>query len=396
LIYQVASAIFNVNFHPLRHFPGPFSQRISRVPWAYLHATGRQAFHTERLHAQHGPVVRIGPNHLSFTDPQAWKDIYTHRAGGEMAKADQFFRPVKGLPSTILNAEHEEHSKIRRALAQGFSDSSMRAQEPLIADYVKLLMQRLKQECAAGKSVQNVAAWYNWTTFDLASDLVFGESFHCLEAINYHPWVAFILKAVKAHAVTIALSYCGFGAVVQMLHVLGGFLAMSKIQEYTNSMLRSRLEQGKGRDDLFEGLARKQSEWGLSFEKMSRNATILLLAGSETTATTLSGATYLLLSHPQSFERLKREIRSSFSSPEDITIASVSKCSYLLAVLNETLRCYPPLTAGMVRVVPPGGAKIAGRFVPQGVSAQSAPRSACFTLHRLTQYRLWSKFNIGQ
>jgi cytochrome P450 len=366
---------FNVYIHPLRHFPGPISRRISRLPWAYFHATGRQAFQTERLHTNHGSVVRIGPNHLSFTDPQAWKDIYSYRATGEMAKADIFFRPVKGLPSTILNAGHEEHSKIRRALAQGFSDSSMRAHEPLIVKYVNLLVERLTRECAAGARVQNMAAWYNWTTFDLASDLVFGESFHCLETINYHPWVSFILKAVKTHALTIAISYCGGGAVVQMLHALGGFLAISKIQEYTNSMLRSRLGHGKGRDDLFEGLARKQDEWNFSFEKMSRNATILLLAGSETTATTLSGATYLLLSHPRVLEKLKLEIRSSFSKPEDITIASVSKCSYLLAVLNETLRCYPPLTAGMVRVVPRGGATIAGSFIPEGVSAYQATGS---------------------
>jgi hypothetical protein len=203
----------------------------------------------------------------------------------------------------------------------------------------------------------------------LVSELVFGESFHCLETVNYHPWVAYILKAVKFHAVTIALSYSGLGAAVQMLHRLGGYLALSKIQEYTNSMLKSRLEIGKGRNDLFEGLARKQEEWGLSFAKLSRNATVLLLAGSETTATTLSGATYFLLSNPDILNRLKQEIRSTFSCPEEITIASVSKCSYLLAVLNETLRCYPPLTAGMVRVVPAGGAEIAGQYIPQGVSA---------------------------
>ena len=102
-------------------------------------------------------------------------------------------------------------------------------------------------------------------------------------------------------------------------------------------------------------------------ENLSRNATILLLAGSETTATTLSGATYFLLSHPHILERLKQEIRTTFSSPDEITISSVSKLSYILAVLNETLRCYPPLTAGMVRVVPPEGADIAGQYVPQGV-----------------------------
>ena len=46
----------------------------------------------------------------------------------------------------------------------------------------------------------------------------------------------------------------------------------------------------------------------------------------------------------------------------------------MLAVLNETLRCYPPLTAGMVRVVPPEGAEIAGQYVPQGVGVYLSMR----------------------
>jgi cytochrome P450 len=93
----------------------------------------------------------------------------------------------------------------------------------------------------------------------------------------------------------------------------------------------------------------------------------LLLAGSETTASTLSGATYLLLSHPEILARLTEEVRSSFNSFDEITITSVNKLTYMLAILNETLRFYPPLSSGMVRVVPTGGATIAGHYVPGGV-----------------------------
>jgi cytochrome P450 len=124
-----------------------------------MHARGQQAFRTQKSHEEYGPVVRVGPNHLSFTDPRAWRDIYAYRATGEMAKADAFFRPMKGLPSSILNADIEEHSRIRRALAQGFSDASMRAQETLITSYVRLLVERLTHETAGGQSVQNMAAW---------------------------------------------------------------------------------------------------------------------------------------------------------------------------------------------------------------------------------------------
>lgn len=98
------------------------------------------------------------------------------------------------------------------------------------------------------------------------------------------------------------------------------------------------------------------------------NATVLLLAGSETTATCLSGTTYFLLTHPEVLEKVTAEIRSAFSTDADINIQSVNKLTYLIPVLNESLRMYPPLTSGMVREVPTGGAEIAGRFVPGDVS----------------------------
>lgn len=102
---------------------------------------------------------------------------------------------------------------------------------------------------------------------------------------------------------------------------------------------------------------------------MSSNAFILILAGSETTATALSGVTYLLLTHTDVLERLKQEVRSTFKSADEININSVGRLSYMLAVLNEALRMYPPATANLVRQVPPGGAYIAGHFVAGGVGA---------------------------
>jgi uncharacterized protein YybS (DUF2232 family) len=81
----------------------------------------------------------------------------------------------------------------------------------------------------------------------------------------------------------------------------------------------------------------------LSFDKLSSNAFILVLAGSETTATTLAGATYLILTHPDVLEKLKREVRSTFKEVSQININSVNNLTYMLAILNEALRMYPPV-----------------------------------------------------
>jgi hypothetical protein len=98
------------------------------------------------------------------------------------------------------------------------------------------------------------------------------------------------------------------------------------------------------------------------------NASTLIVAGSETTATLLSGAIYLLLANPDKLAKLVKEVRSTFKSDEEITLTSVQSLTYMLACLNESLRCYPPVASGLPRVVPKGGNVVAGQFIPEDVS----------------------------
>src|SRR5947207_4831705 len=82
-------------------------------------------------------------------------------------------------------------------------------------------------------------------------------------------------------------------------------------------------------------LAHNDKETGATVHEIQANAYFVIIGGSETMATLLSGATYYLLRNPEVMEKLKSEIRSSFKSEKDITFATVSQLPYLLAVLNE-------------------------------------------------------------
>lgn len=92
----------------------------------------------------------------------------------------------------------------------------------------------------------------------------------------------------------------------------------------------------------------------------------MIIAGSETTATALSGVTFLLGTHPEILAKLTEEVRSGFSSEDEITLLSVQKLKYMLAVLDETLRVYPPAPGPTPRVVPAGGNVICDRWLPEG------------------------------
>lgn len=109
----------------------------------------------------------------------------------------------------------------------------------------------------------------------------------------------------------------------------------------------------------------------MSSIEIQENAEILIIAGSETTATTLSGATFLLATNPACLAKVNEEVRSSFQSETEINIVNTSKLKYTLAVLDETMRRYPPVAACTPRQTPPEGNIILGEYITGNVSFNS-------------------------
>lgn len=136
-------------------------------------------------HDKYGEVVRLAPRELSFISGEtAWPDIYGFRTGkykntGSYLKDDSWYlQPLNNVRSLVI-ADDANHSRMRRNLAHAFSDSSLRSQEGLVQKYVDLLVHRLGEQEAEGKAV-NIAQWYNFATFDIITDLTFGEPLYCL------------------------------------------------------------------------------------------------------------------------------------------------------------------------------------------------------------------------
>lgn len=82
----------------------------------------------------------------------------------------------------------------------------------------------------------------------------------------------------------------------------------------------------------------------MSIEELQETCVSLTLAGSETTASLLSGVVYHLLKNPSILERLVKEIRTTFPTEDSINMTSVTSLKYELAVLEEGLRIFPPGT----------------------------------------------------
>lgn len=227
---------------------------------------GNMAFTTQKLHDRYGPVVRIAPAHLSFTAARAWRDIYSPLAPAssgsgwpELPKSRAFSAPLDPADH-IANAEYQDHARLRRALGPGFSDAALRRQEPMVIKYVDQLLDLLHARSEGGKAPLDMAKWYNWTTFDIIGDLVFGQSFGCLDRCDYHPWISFILGFLGELAASTAIVYLGGRWLLRLVFRVAGAKAFAQMQAVADGFATRRLAMDKGRDDLFEGLLKHQDE----------------------------------------------------------------------------------------------------------------------------------------
>lgn len=84
-----------------------------------------------------------------------------------------------------------------------------------------------------------------------------------------------------------------------------------------------------------------------------------------------TGIVFYLARDPEMCHRLTTEIRTSFTSRADMTLARLSELPYLNAVIREGLRVLPPAADIFPRIVPDGGEIIMGDFLPAGVSSAS-------------------------
>jgi cytochrome P450 len=242
----------------------------------------------------------------------------------------------------------------------------MRAQEALIRKYIDLLIQRLEEHAESGNKPLNFCSWYNFTTFDVIGDLTFGEPFDCLEKSDYQPWVSMIFDNVKTSSYLKALKYVPGGKWMSSFVVPKRLLERMKTHaNITTEKLNKRLALGTDRPD-FIGHILQRNEKTFSFDQLKSNSSLLIVAGSETTATLLSGVTYHLLRSPDKLKKVVDEVRMTFAKAEDISITSVGTLSYMLACLDEGLRMYPPVPVGLPRIVPEGGDIIAGKWVSGG------------------------------
>ncbi|RSM17484.1 hypothetical protein CDV31_003734 [Fusarium ambrosium] len=364
-------------FHPLAKVPGPKLYGASPLPY-YVHLLrGDWHLALKKMHDRYGPAVRFAPTDVSFITASALKQIYGHKSSLDetFVKDPPFYRRGHKDP-TIVNANHEDHKRFRRLLSHAFSEKALRSQEGILNLYIDKFIKRLTQKAHDGAAI-DIVSWYNFATFDLIGDLSFGEPFGCLDSGGYHPWVRLVFQHVKAIPYRQVAQYLNMGSLIPYLTPKHLIKASKQHLELSRETAMKRVASTTDRADFISYILRHNDEKGMSDGEIAINSHMLILAGSETTATLLSGVTFQLLMNKAKLDKLVSEIRSRFDAEDDITLERVNQLGYLLAVLNEGLRIYPPVPTGLPRLVPSGG-EIMDRFWIPEKTRVSVPHWAAF------------------
>ncbi|PYH89624.1 cytochrome P450 [Aspergillus ellipticus CBS 707.79] len=387
-IYNVIAVIYNLYLHPLRHIPGPKTWIAFPILRYISNIKGLLEIDTRAFHDKYGEAVRYGPDEVSFITAQSWKDIYGH--GHQQL---QKVRTSASDPRDIISANDADHTRHRRALAHAFSAKGLQAQEPILIEYVDKLINRL-QGAAESQLPIDMVKWYNLTTFDLIGDLAFGESFGGLDSSEYHHWVATIFHSIRA--ISFMRLRDAYPLVFPMLTPFfpkGLAEARRKQLAHSRDTVQKRLhsQTDRGVADFMQSMLRHRGEKdGLTDGELEANASIIIIAGSETTATLLSGLTYYLLRNPAEMEKVTKEVRSMMQTEADITFNNVTaKLPYMLACIDEAFRLYPPVPSGLQRWTPAWPIQISGTQVSPNtkvsVHQYAAGRSA-LNFHRPDEF----------
>ena len=132
-----------------------------------------------------------------------------------------------------------------------------------------------------------------------------------------------------------------------------------------------RISSKSDHPDFLSYIIKNKEGVAMPIQELYANSTLIVLAGSESTASGLAGITFHLLKSPESLKKARDEVRGAFTTEDDIGPERVKRLPYLAATVSEGLRMYPPFPEGLPRLAPRQGASISGQWVPGGV---------CFTI----------------
>jgi len=342
-------------FHPLAQYPGPLHLKLSKASLAWINYQGHQHTYIQSLHQQYGDVVRVGPNEIFIRDATAVVPLMgsTGLPKGPAWSGRQFHPPVRSLIAIYDNGEHVER---RKAWTRAFNSAALKGYEEII----RKRSTQLVDELVSHKTV-NLGAWFGHFTFDFMSDMAFGGGSEMMRDGDQDSIWAQMDKGLKSTALYGNMPWLPYYA--KRIPSLGA--ALQKFRSFGIERARERVMHGSPSKDLFYYLNNEDGKLEVPrpLAHVISDGALAVIAGADTTSGILTHLFYFLLSHPESYKRLQREVDEYYPPGRDaLDTKNHGDMPYLAALLNESMRLLPALPSGSQRTTKGVGPRYVGPY----------------------------------
>ncbi|KAK1510254.1 hypothetical protein CABS01_07926 [Colletotrichum abscissum] len=344
---KVLKALWNGLTGPLAKIPGPWLNRFTALPWMVAVVRGKAFEKGINYNRKYGDIVRVAPDLVLVSDE---KSVHQILVGMDLRKSvlyEKFSQNEDGVTLFTMR-DRAQYRTRRRLFSHGFSISYLKGLEPLKLSCIEALEEFIDNQCVRDGGETVIDAWnlMGRLASDIMSATAFGGSFELVKN-GEHPIRKKFSESFKR------------GTIYQLLPFLKYIPFLPKFRDPELAQLISDIIEKRqastdklAKPDLLQLLldTHEENPETLSRIEVFSEMLVFWLAGSETTASTLTFAMMFLLNDPPSYQKLVNEIRGRFPlSNSPVSDDQTTDLPFLHAVLKETMRLAPPATGGLQR-----------------------------------------------
>jgi cytochrome P450 len=325
-----------------------------------------------------GPVVRLAPNEVSVINIEAVKKIYNAR---ETFRKTSWYSDFSVTSENIFNTSRTElHRRLRRLLSGSMSETSLQVVVPQVQSKIDLMIKRIGEEMEH-RGAADVIKWFLFMATDVIGELSFGDSFRTLEIGKNSGYTKDLenlgyLGAVRS-AFPMLIALAKYLPIPYFKRPLQSTKNMVRYADESIARYRNLLDSDPTsvKWTLFTKVFQNNDKESLSHVELRANASAYIVAGSDSTAVTLTYLVWCVCRDPTVKAALLEDLRAL---PADFDLSHLRDLSYLNQVIDETLRLYSGIQSALPRWVPDGGDNIAGYWLPGGTTVCTQ----AYSMHR--------------
>jgi cytochrome P450 len=335
----------------VRHIPGPWWARVSKLPLLRATYERRRSKYASDLLARYGPIVVIAPDQVHTNDASAMQIIYNRKS-----LKTPFYSGMgswKGVTSTLGFVDYPSAAPTRNNLIQIFQNRNLATLVENISSHVTEFCHVIDEKSKAGQDVDGVVL-FRLLALDIVTDVLWNEQKTLLskasDSTKDDDTSAFLKRF---HAFS---TYNAMKSFIPGFDLYTRYFGTAKWRalrqdcsdmDVTAKEALSRWNSGgehRDRDVLSMMISMDKAvdeRKRVPKEHIPAYMVEMLAAGSSTTSHTATFTCFELANHPDIQAKLHQELVDKFPDPATIDQKEMMDMPYLDAVLRETMRLMP-------------------------------------------------------